>query len=488
MFDIRDKMFGHIQKLSFKYYSNAKGGEIISRVINDVEETKNFVITGLMNVWLDLVTILIAVGIMLAMDVELTLISLLLLPLYGFSIKYFFGKLRGLTRERSQALAEVQGYLHERVQGMAVIKSFAIEDHEQKQFNRENGNFLKKALTHTSWNAKSFAAVNTITDVAPLIVILFAGYQVISGNLTLGTMVAFYGYIDLLYAPLRRLMNSSTTLTQSLASMDRVFEFLDVPYDIEDRPNANECKDVQGTIKFENVSFSYGEDENLALKNINLEVKRGETVALVGMSGGGKSSLVSLIPRFYDVTEGRILLDGIDIRDVKVRSLRDNIGMVMQDSILFSDSVRANILLGKPEATDKEVYEAAKAANAHDFILGLPSGYETKVGERGVKLSGGQKQRVSIARVFLKNPPILVLDEATSALDLESEHLIQEALEKLSEDRTTFIIAHRLSTITHADKIVLIEHGEITESGTHQELMDRQGSYYDLFKIQQLDS
>ncbi len=488
LFDIRDKMFGHIQKLSFKYYSNAKGGEIISRVINDVEETKNFVITGLMNVWLDLVTILIAVGIMLAMDVELTLISLLLLPLYGFSIKYFFGKLRGLTRERSQALAEVQGYLHERVQGMAVIKSFAIEDHEQKQFNRENGNFLKKALTHTSWNAKSFAAVNTITDVAPLIVILFAGYQVISGNLTLGTMVAFYGYIDLLYAPLRRLMNSSTTLTQSLASMDRVFEFLDVPYDIEDRPNANECKDVQGTIKFENVSFSYGEDENLALKNINLEVKRGETVALVGMSGGGKSSLVSLIPRFYDVTEGRILLDGTDIRDVKVRSLRDNIGMVMQDSILFSDSVRANILLGKPEATDKEVYEAAKAANAHDFILGLPSGYETKVGERGVKLSGGQKQRVSIARVFLKNPPILVLDEATSALDLESEHLIQEALEKLSEDRTTFIIAHRLSTITHADKIVLIQHGEITESGTHQELMDRQGSYYDLFKIQQLDS
>ena len=488
LFDIRDKMYGHIQKLSFKYYSNAKGGEIISRVINDVEETKNFVITGLMNVWLDLVTILIAVGIMMALDVQLTLVSLLLLPLYAFSIKYFFGRLRRLTRDRSQALAEVQGYLHERVQGMSVIKSFAIEDHEQKQFNKENGNFLKKALTHTSWNAKSFAAVNTITDVAPLIVILFAGYQVISGDMTLGTMVAFYGYIDLLYAPLRRLMNSSTTLTQSLASMDRVFEFLDVPYDIEDRPNAYECKDVQGTIKFENVSFSYGEDENLALKNINLEIKRGETVALVGMSGGGKSSLVSLIPRFYDVSEGRILLDGIDIRNFKVRSLRDNIGMVMQDSILFSDSVRANILLGKPEATDKEVYEAASAANAHDFILQLPSGYETKVGERGVKLSGGQKQRVSIARVFLKNPPILVLDEATSALDLESEHLIQEALEKLSKDRTTFIIAHRLSTITHADKIVLIEHGEITEIGTHQELMDKQGAYYNLFKIQQLDS
>ncbi len=488
LFDIRDKMFSHIQKLSFKYYSNAKAGEIISRVINDVEETKNFVITGLMNVWLDLVTILIAIGIMLTFDVKLTLVSLLLLPLYAFSIKYFFGKLRELTRDRSQALAQVQGYLHERVQGMAVIKSFAIEDHEQKQFNKVNGNFLKKALTHTNWNAKSFAAVNTITDIAPLIVILFAGYQVINRNMTLGTMVAFVGYIDLLYGPLRRLMNSSTTLTQSLASMDRVFEFLDVPYDIEDKPEARPCKDVQGTITFDQVSFSYGEDENMALTDINLEVRRGETIALVGMSGGGKSSLVSLIPRFYDVTEGRILLDGVDIRDVQVRSLRDNIGMVMQDSILFSESVRENILLGKPDATELEVYEAAKAANAHDFICNLPSGYETKVGERGVKLSGGQKQRISIARVFLKNPSIIVLDEATSALDLESEHLIQEALEKLSRDRTTFIVAHRLSTITHADRIVMIEHGRIVEIGSHQELMAKEGAYYNLFQVQQLDA
>ena len=225
----------------------------------------------------------------------------------------------------------------------------------------------------------------------------------------------------------------------------------------------------------------------LILKNINLDVKRGETIALVGMSGGGKSSLVSLIPRFYDVTEGQILLDGQDIRNFKVRSLRDKIGMVLQDNILFSESVKANILMGKPDATDEEVIAAAKAANAHDFIMNLPDGYDTKVGERGVKLSGGQRQRVAIARVFLKNPPILVLDEATSALDLESEHYIQEALDKLAFDRTTFIVAHRLSTITHANRIVLIEHGEIVEIGTHEELMQKQGHYYNLYQVQLLD-
>ena len=238
---------------------------------------------------------------------------------------------------------------------------------------------------------------------------------------------------------------------------------------------------------FENVHFAYDEGEENVLHDIQLDVKAGETVALVGMSGGGKSSLVSLIPRFYDVTAGRILLDETDIRDFKVRSLRDHIGMVLQDNILFSESVKTNILLGKPDATEEEVIAAAKAANAHDFIMNLPEGYDTKVGERGVKLSGGQKQRVAIARVFLKNPPILILDEATSALDLESEHLIQEAMEELAKDRTTFIVAHRLSTITHADRIILIEHGRIVESGSHEELMQKEGGYYRLFQVQQLD-
>lgn len=488
LYDIRDRLFTHLQKLSFKYYANTKAGEVISRVINDVEQTKTFVITGLMNLWLDMATIIIAIAIMFTMDVSLTIVSLILLPFYAFSVNYFFGNLRKLTRVRSQALAEVQSYLHERVQGMPVIKSFAIEDFEQTQFNKHNRNFLTKALDHTRWNAKAFAVVNTITDLAPLFVIGYSGYQVIQENLSLGTMVAFIAYIDRLYNPLRRLVNSSTSLTQSIASMDRVFELIDEKYDIEDSPDAIECNHVHGDVTFENVSFSYSSQEETVLKNINLEVKKGETVAFVGMSGGGKTSLVSLIPRFYDATKGRILLDGKDIRTFKVRSLRDKIGMVLQDNILFSESVKLNILLGKPDASDEEIIEAATLANAHEFIMNLPDGYDTRVGERGVKLSGGQKQRIAIARVFLKNPPILILDEATSALDLESEHLIQEALEKLAKDRTTFIVAHRLSTITHADRIVLIENGEITEQGTHEELMKKKGGYFKLFQVQQLDN
>ncbi len=488
LYDIRDRLFVHIQKLSFKYYANTRAGEVISRVINDVEQTKTFVVTGLMNLWLDVSTIIIAVIIMFNMDITLTIVSLILFPFYAFSVKYFFGNLRKLTRVRSQALAEVQGYLHERVQGMAVIKSFATEDYEQGNFDRQNSNFLQKAIDHTKWNAKAFAVVNTITDISPLLVIGYAGYQVIQENISLGVMMAFIAYIDRLYAPLRRLVNSSTTLTQSIASMDRVFELLDEKYDIDDAPNAVECKEVNGHIQFKDVSFKYNENEEDVLKHINLDIQKGETVALVGMSGGGKSSLVGLIPRFYDVSDGSILLDGTDIRSFKVRSLRDKIGMVLQDNILFSESVKTNILLGKPEGTDEEVIQAAKAANAHDFIMSLPEGYDTKVGERGVKLSGGQKQRIAIARIFLKNPPILILDEATSALDLESEHLIQESLEELAKDRTTFIVAHRLSTITHADRIILIEHGQIMEEGSHDELMKKQGSYYKLFQVQQLEN
>ncbi|MHA6260288.1 ABC transporter ATP-binding protein [Sporosarcina sp. CAU 1771] len=486
LYDIRQELYSHLQKLSLRYYSNTRAGEVISRVINDVEQTKNFVMIGLMNVWLDLATILIAIGIMLSMDVKLTLVTLIAFPFYAFSVKYFFGKLRVLTRKRSQALANVQSYLHERVAGISVIKSFSIEKEEQKLFDETNDDFLNKALDHTRWNAKAFAVVNTITDVAPLLVIVYAGYQVINGPLSVGTMVAFIAFIDRLYGPLRRLVNSSTTLTQAFASMDRVFELIEEKYDITDVEGAKQLPPIDGKIEFDKVSFSYEKGGDIVLKEIDIAIEPGNTVAFVGMSGGGKSTIVSLIPRFYDVTSGEIRIDGHDIRKVQTKSVRDQIGIVMQDSILFSDSVKSNILMGKPGATDEEVISAAKAANAHEFIEGLPLGYDTKVGERGVKLSGGQKQRIAIARVFLKNPPLLILDEATSALDLESESLIQDSLERLASDRTTLIVAHRLSTITHANTIFVIDSGEVKEQGTHDELMDKEGIYFNLFQVQQL--
>lgn len=486
LYDIRENLYDHIQKLGLRFYSNTRAGEVISRIINDVEQTKNFVMIGLMNVWLDFATIIIAVIIMLSMDIPLTIVTLLAFPFYAYSVKHFFGKLRTLTRKRSQALADVQSYLHERVSGISVIKSFALEEKEQQRFDETNGNFLDKALDHTRWNAKAFAVVNTITDVAPLLVITYAGYQVINGDLSVGIMVAFIAYIDRLYNPLRRLVNASTSLTQSFASMDRVFELMEEPYDIKDKDGAKALPRINGEIQFEDVSFTYSEEDDPVLRGVNFTVKPGETVALVGMSGGGKSTIVSLIPRFYDVTSGSIRIDGKDLRDVQLKTLRDQIGIVLQDSILFSDSVKSNILMGNPDATDEEVIAAAKAANAHHFIESLPEGYDTTVGERGVKLSGGQKQRIAIARVFLKNPPLLILDEATSALDLESEALIQESLERLASDRTTLIVAHRLSTITHADKIFVIDHGELKEVGNHAELMEKKGIYYNLFQVQSI--
>ncbi|WP_226641053.1 ABC transporter ATP-binding protein [Bacillus tropicus] len=486
LYDLRKHIFGHLQKLSLRYYSNTKTGEIISRVIHDVEQTKDFVITGLMNVWLDTATIAIAIIVMFSMNIKLTFVTLLILPIYVVAVKYFFGRLRKLTKERSQALATMQGYLHERIQGMQVTRSFALEEYEGKQFEKRNNEFLTKALTHTSWTARTFSAVNTLTDLGPLLVIGFAAYEVVQGQLTLGTMVAFVGYMDSLYSPLRRLVNSSTTLTQSFASMDRVFELLDEKYDIVNVPSAVQTKKLNGEVIFDNVSFRYNSDEKEVLHNLSLTMLPGEKVALVGASGGGKSSLASLIPRFYDVSSGAVYVDGIDVRKYDMRNLRSHIGIVLQDNLLFSDTIGANILYGNPKAAEEEVIAAAKAAQIHDFIIELPDGYDTVVGERGVKLSGGQRQRVAIARVFLKNPSLLILDEATSALDLENERYIQEALQTLAADRTTIIIAHRLATITHVDTIIYIEDGEIKETGSHEELMKKRGYYHNLYQLQHI--
>lgn len=486
LYDIRRRLYNHLQALSARFYANNQAGQVISRVINDVEQTKDFILTGLMNIWLDCITIVIALSIMFFLDAKLTLAALVIFPVYILTVYFFFGRLRSLTRKRSQALAEVQGFLHERVQGMSVIKSFAIEDNEAQNFDKHNRNFLQRAFNHTRWNAYSFSAINTVTDIGPLIVIGSGAFLAINGSITVGTLAAFVGYLEQLFGPLRRLVSSFTTLTQSFASMDRVFQLIDEGYDIKNKKGALPIEINKGRIELNDVSFKYNSEESTILNNINLEINQGETVAFVGMSGGGKSTLINLIPRFYDVTDGEIKIDGTNIKSYLTGSLRNQIGLVQQDNILFSDTIKENILLGRPDATDEEVIKAAKMANAHDFIMELSEGYDTEVGERGVKLSGGQKQRVSIARIFLNNPPIIILDEATSALDLESESIIQDALNILSENRTTLIVAHRLSTITHADKIVVIENGEIVETGTHEALLAKKGAYEHLYSIQNL--
>ncbi|CAM3820541.1 MULTISPECIES: ABC transporter ATP-binding protein [Mesobacillus] len=486
LYDIRDRLYDHLQKLSLRFYQNNKTGEVISRVMNDVEQTKNIVETGMMNIWLDIFTLTIALGFMFTLNTKLTLVAIAILPLYAISVRILYKRLKRLTKERSQSLADVQSYLHERVSGMPVVKSFTLEEYDQGQFDRRNRKFLAKALAATRWNALTNSVVNTLTDIAPLLVIAYGGYKVITGEVTLGTFVAFFGYLDRIYSPLRRLVNSSTLLTQASASLERVMELWNHPYDITDHPSAKIISKVDGEIQFQDVWFRYDQDANYILKDINLVIHPGSTVALVGMSGGGKSSLISLIPRFYNIEKGRISIDGININDFTQRSLRSHIGMVLQDNILFSGTIRENILLGNPSAVEDEVVSAARAANAHDFILSLHNGYDTEIGEKGVKLSGGQKQRIAIARVFLKNPKILILDEATSALDLESEALIQDSLDRLAKNRTTIVIAHRLSTITHVDKIIFMKDGKVAEQGTHGELMGKNGLYEQLFNIQNL--
>ncbi|AEE96494.1 ABC transporter ATP-binding protein [Mahella australiensis] len=481
--DLRTDLYEHVMSLSNSYFKRNQSGAIVSRVINDVALAQNMVGNALTNLWMSVLSLIVVIGIMLSMDWKMTLIAMVAFPAYFYVQKNMRTKARITSRQIQRDTAEMAGEISERLTAMDLIKVFTGEKFELHMFFKKARKLYKSTVDNTKVSAFVQMMSGLLTSIGPVIVVWYGSSRVLSGTLTVGAMTAFYMYLGQLYQPIAQLSDLDIVVANSLAAIDRIFELFDEQPEIKDKENAVVLKRVNGLIEYDNVSFAY-EGSDKILKHINITIQPGQRVALVGHSGAGKSTFVSLLPRFYDVTEGAIRVDGYDIRDVTLKSLRQQIGMVMQDTVLFNGTIYDNILYGNPRASKRDVKAAAKAADAHGFIKSLPNGYYTEVGERGAKLSGGQKQRIAIARAFLKNPPILILDEATSALDSQAENLIQNALNRLMKGRTTIIIAHRLSTIMDADIIVVLENGEIVESGTHSELLKRQGIYYSLYNEQ----
>ena len=481
--DMRHDLFHHLQQLSFSYYSDAKVGQIMARITSDLFEVtefahhcpEEFLIAG--------VKIIVSFVVLCGMNVPLTLMMFAVLPFMLVFAKHYNHKMRLAFKERNKQVGEINAQVEDSLLGIRVVKSFANEEIEEHKFEEGNQKFLDlKAISYKYMAA--FGTSNRVFDGLMYIIIVVGGVLFIKdGKLTAADFTAYLLYANVLLTAIRRIVEFTEQFQRGMTGIERFCEIMDAPSDIKDSPNAKELKDVKGSVAFENVGFHYSDDTANVLHHLNLTVKPGESIALVGPSGSGKTTLCNLIPRFYDVTEGRILIDGRDIKDFTLKSLRQSIGMVQQEVYLFSGTVYDNIVYGKPGAAREEVIEAAKMAGAHDFIMALPDGYDTYVGERGVRLSGGQKQRISIARVFLKNPPILILDEATSALDNESEHLVQQSLEKLAHGRTVFTIAHRLTTIRGADTIWVLTEKGVEEMGSHNELMKKGGLYAHLYDM-----
>ena len=479
--DMRRDLFNHLQKLSFSFYDNANTGKLMSRITNDLFDISELAHHGPEDIFISLVKIVGAVIIMFTMNVRLTLILLaLLLLIIVFAASYNI-KMRAVFAANRQKIALVNARVQDSLAGIRVVKSFSNEEIERMKFEDGNRQFLETKEDSYTIMGRFFSGNQMIQGILYLSVLVIGGYFLSINSITTSNLIAYILLINVFLNPIDKLVNFTEQFQRGMTGFDRFLEILNTEPEITDSPDAVELKDVEGEIQFHNVSFSYNDKKDV-LRNINLTIKKGQTVALVGPSGGGKTTFCSLIPRFYEVNEGSITIDGKDIRSLTLDSLRRNIGMVQQDVYLFTGTVRDNILYGKPDASYEDVIRAAKLANAHDFIMELENGYDTFIGERGVKLSGGQKQRISIARAFLKNPPILILDEATSALDNESERLIQESLDELAKGRTTLIIAHRLSTIKNADNIVVLTSNGIEEQGTHRELMEKGGIYATLHK------
>ena len=481
--DMRDQIFQHLQRLSLSFYKRRRAGEIMSRLINDTGLLQNIFVENMMRLTLNILTVVGVLIFVFYIDWRLALFTLLVLPFIGFTLRRFGSRIKKFSNLVQMKVADISSTVQEVLGGIEVIKSFATEEKEVERFQMQNIQNFRLNMRRTRVSAVLPPLMEILTTVGLTAILWYGGLEVIRGQLTIGELVAFLGYVALAINPLNRIGKDYSQYQQALASAERIFEILDTEPEIKESPQAREMPRIRGHIQFRNVSFGY-DDKELVLKDINLDLRPGEKVALVGRSGVGKTTLVSLIPRFYDPKSGCIIIDGYDIRQMKLKSLRRQIGIVSQETVLFNGTIRDNIAYGRTEATDEEIIDAAKKANAHNFIMALEKGYDTPVGERGVNLSGGQKQRIAIARAILRDPRILILDEATSAVDAESEILIQEALEKLMKDRTTIIIAHRLSTILGADRIVVLNEGKIEEIGAHEELLSRKGTYAKLYEAQ----
>lgn len=483
-YDMREEIFGHLQKLSFSYYSNQKVGQLMSRITTDLFDITELMHHGPENIILSVIKIVGALIILVTINPMLTLAAFAVLP-FMFVFAYFMNKkMRRAFRQNRVKIAEINAQIEDNLSGIRVVKSFANEEIEKGKFRQGNEAFLA-AKKNSYYNMGRFSAgMSTFTILIQVSVILAGIVLIAKGNVDVSDFVTFLLYISVFTEPVRTLIDFTEQFQNGYTGFERFREIMGIEPDIKEKEDAVPLKNVKGAIRFEDVSFQYEENTEKVLNHINLNIPAGEYMALVGSSGAGKSTLCSLIPRFYDVTGGTIRIDGKDIRDVQIKSLREQIGIVQQDVYLFVGTVYDNIRYGRPDATREEVIEAAKNANAHDFIMSLPNGYDTDIGQRGVKLSGGQKQRLSIARVFLKNPPILIFDEATSALDNESEKVVQDSLEKLAKNRTTFVIAHRLSTIRNAGKILVLTEEGIEEEGTHEELLAKKGIYEKLYMMQ----
>jgi len=480
--DLRNKLYEQIQKQSLSFFARHSTGLLMSRITNDVQSVQTASSEAVTALVKDSFMLVCLVGVIFYTDWKLALIAMVVFPLAIYPITLFGRKMRKVTTSTQITMGTLNSLLQETISGTRIVKAFGMEQYENKRFAAENERLFKHYIKAVSVNSITSPLMDFLGGLGIAAVIFYGGYSVLHGNSTPGTFFSFIAALLMLYEPAKRLTNVNNTINQGIAGADRIFNIIDRMPDIEDKPDAAVLPPISKSIHMENVTFCY--ETTPVLKNINLTIKAGEVVAFVGMSGGGKTSLVNLIPRFYDVSEGRVLIDGHDVRDVTLQSLRRQIAIVTQQTILFNDTVKNNIAYGDIERTEEDIINAARAANAHDFIAKLPDGYDSNIGELGTKLSGGEKQRISIARALLKNAPILILDEATSSLDTEAEIEVQEALDNLMKGRTTLVIAHRLSTIRNADRIIALVNGKIVEEGNHEALLAKKGEYYRLYNLQ----